>query len=252
VIRDDEDWLKPDWPAPARVRAAMTLRSGGVSVAPYDTLNLGTHVGDDPSAVAENRKRVRESLQLPSEPAWLEQVHGTQVALLPSRPPSTPLRADAAVSWGDGSVCAIQVADCLPVLLTNREGTVIAAAHAGWRGLASGVLENTVRSMDCLPANLIAWLGPAISQPHFEVGDEVRTAFVETDSTAAAAFTRNDRGRWQCDLYSLARQRLTALGLQRISGGGWCTYAERDRFFSFRRDGCCGRMAALIWLKTAS
>jgi hypothetical protein len=145
-------------------------------------------------------------------------------------------------------VCAIQVADCLPVLFADREGGVIGAAHAGWRGLAGGVLERTVMTMDCLPMNVIAWLGPAISQPNFEVGDEVREAFVAHAPAAAAAFQRNARERWQCDLYTLARQRLTALGIQHISGGTHCTYAEKDRFFSYRRDGRCGRMAALIWL----
>lgn len=241
--------LTPDWPAHPRVHAAMTLRTGGVSVAPYDTLNLGTHVGDAPAAVAENRKRVRESLQLPAEPAWLEQVHGTSVVDLDTQITSaTPPRADAAVTRRVGAVCVIQVADCMPVLFASRDGSTIGAAHAGWRGLAGGVLERTVAAMGGSPSSLIAWLGPTISQPNFEVGNEVRAAFIETDSKAAEAFRQNDRGRWQCDLYTLARQRLTALGIQHISGGGWCTYAERDRFFSFRRDGQCGRMAALIWL----
>jgi polyphenol oxidase len=240
--------LIPDWPAPARVRSAMTLRTGGVSAAPCDTLNLGTHVGDDPSAVMENRKRVRESLHLPSEPVWLEQVHGTSVLNLDEHSSATPARADAATTRIVGKVCAIQVADCMPILLASSDGKVIGAAHAGWRGLAGGVLEATVAALAQPPGSLIAWLGPAISQPHFEVGDEVRAAFVETDSKAAAAFTRNARDRWQCDLYTLARQRLTALGIRHISGGGWCTYAESERFFSFRRDGRCGRMAALIWL----
>jgi YfiH family protein len=254
--------LTPDWPAPAGVRAAMTLRTGGVSAAPYDSLNLGAHVGDDALAVAENRRRVRESLRLPAEPAWLEQVHGSAVLSLdaiaasplpadvtPTRSDSaTAHRADAAVTRRAGPVCVIQVADCMPVLFASRDGTAIGAAHAGWRGLANGVLEATITAMAQSPEDLVAWLGPAISQPHFEVGNEVRESFIAHDPAAAAAFQPNSRNRWQCDLYTLARQRLTARGLRHISGGTHCTYAEKDRFFSYRRDGRCGRMAALIWL----
>jgi YfiH family protein len=235
----------------------MTLRTGGVSRAPYDTLNLGIHVGDDATAVAENRHRVRASLGLPAEPAWLEQVHGTDVtnlddasAAASERAAGAPAmrRADAAITHRAGAVCAIQVADCMPVLFAARDGSAIGAAHAGWRGLAGGVLEATIAAL-ARPANdLIAWLGPAISQPHFEVGDEVRAAFIAHDPAAAAAFARNARDRWQCDLYTLARQRLAAAGIRHISGGDHCTYAEKDRFFSYRRDGQCGRMAALVWL----
>jgi YfiH family protein len=240
------DVLRPEWPVAGRVLAATTLRTGGVSAPPCDTLNLGTHVGDDPAAVAENRRRVSEALKLPSEPAWLEQVHGVEVANLDE---STPLkRADAAVTRTPGKVCVIQVADCMPVLFATKDASVIGAAHAGWRGLAGGVLEATIAAMRADPAETYAWLGPAISQQHFEVGDEVRAAFVGHDSAAASAFTQNARQRWQCDLYALARQRLTALGVTHISGGGWCTYEDRTRFFSFRRDGRCGRMAALLWL----
>ena len=225
----------------------MTQRTGGVSAAPYDSLNVGTHVGDDPIAVAENRRRIREFLRLPSEPVWLEQVHGTSVLKLDATAASAH-RADAAVTHRAGPVCVIQVADCMPVLFAARDGTAVGAAHAGWRGLANGVLEATVTAMAQPPDNLIAWLGPAISAANFEVGDEVRDAFIAHDRSAAAAFQPNARNRWQCDLYSLARQRLTALGIQHISGGSHCTYAEKDRFFSYRRDGRCGRMAALIWL----
>lgn len=287
--------LTPSWPVPPRVRAAMTLRAGGVSSPPYDTLNLGIHVGDDPAAVAANRLRVRESLRLPSDPAWLEQVHGTDVANLddpsrvnlddpssatvddlssanvhhpsranlhdPSSASPTPhasgthsalvapmRRADAAVTHCAGPVCAIQVADCMPVLFAARDGSAVAAAHAGWRGLAGGVLERTIAALACAPNDLVAWLGPAISQPNFEVGDEVREAFIAHHPAAATAFVRNARDRWQCDLYALARQRLTAAGIRHISGGEYCTYADQNRFFSYRRDGRCGRMAALVWL----
>jgi YfiH family protein len=240
------DVLRPEWLAPVGVHAAMTLRTGGVSEAPCDTLNLGIHVGDDPVAVAENRRRLHEDLKLPREPAWLEQVHGIEVADLDSSTPAK--RADAAVTRKPGKVCVIQVADCMPVLFAPKDASAVGAAHAGWRGLAGGVLEATIAAMRADPADTYAWLGPAISQKHFEVGDEVRAAFIDHDPGAASAFTQNPRQRWQCDLYALARQRLTALGVKNISGGGWCTYEDRARFFSFRRDGRCGRMAALIWL----
>lgn len=249
-------WLTPDWPAPPGVRAAFTLRTGGVSSPPWDSLNLGTHVGDDPAAVAENRRRLRAALALPAEPLWLDQVHGATV-----HEPSAPSqadprssdaprpRADAVVVRAPGQVCAIQVADCLPVIFAARDGTAVAAAHAGWRGLAGGVLEATVRSLGRPGRELLAWLGPAIGPAHFEVGDEVRAAFTAHDPQAASAFAANARGRWQCDLYALARQRLARLGIDAVSGGGWCTCADATRFFSFRRDGRCGRMAALAWLE---
>ncbi len=239
-----------EWPARASVRAAMTLRSGGVSLAPYDSLNLGTHVGDDPVAVAENRKRVRESLQLPSEPVWLEQVHGTSVLDLDTANGSRPPQADAAVTRRAGRVCVIQVADCMPVLFAARDGSAVGAAHAGWRGLVNGVLEATIAAMGVPPGELLAWLGPAIGPANFEVGDEVRAAFVDHDVQATMAFTPNARQRWQCDLYALARMRLAASGVPHVYGGGEGTYADRERFFSFRREGRTGRMAALIWLAT--
>jgi polyphenol oxidase len=239
--------LTPDWPAPSGVRAAFTLRTGGVSAPPFDSLNIGAHVGDAPACVAENRRRVREYLRLPGEPAWLEQVHGTDVAELDTQEADTP--ADAVISRRPGAVCAVQVADCMPVLFAARDASVVGVAHAGWRGLAAGVLEATVSRLRIPAAQLIAWLGPAISAEHFEVGSEVRAAFVPQDAGAADAFTANVRGRWQCDLAALARRRLAALGIPAVSGGAWCTYADRERFFSFRRDGQCGRMAALLWLE---
>lgn len=240
-------YLVPEWNAPAGVRAAFTLRSGGVSAAPFNSLNLGAHVGDDPVAVSANRRQVMTDLSLPSEPAWLEQVHGIEVADADTLGAAGALCADAVIARRAGTVAVIQVADCMPVLLAARDGRAVAAAHAGWRGLAAGVLEATVRSLGVPPAHLLAWLGPAIGPRHFEVGDEVREAFVVGDSTAAVNLTRNSRGRWQCDLAALARQRLRALGVPEICGGHWCTYADPERFFSYRRDGRCGRMAALIW-----
>ena len=243
--------ISPEWPAPASVRAAFTLRIGGASEPPFDTLNIGAHVGDDAQAVAENRRRLRDALRLPAEPAWMDQVHGVEVLEL-DQPESAHrvagiARADAAFARRLGNVCAVQVADCLPVLVTTRDGAVVAAAHAGWRGLAAGVLEATVRRLAVEPRALIAWLGPAIGPAHFEVGDEVRRAFLAHDPAASGAFVANARGRWQCDLAALARARLAALGIDEVFGGDWCTHADRSRFFSYRRDGRCGRMAALIW-----
>jgi YfiH family protein len=235
----------PQWPAPQRVRAAFTLRSGGVSRPPFDSLNVGVHVGDAPDAVCENRRRVREQLRLPAEPAWLEQVHGTDVIDLDA--PAADA-ADALFTRQTRRVCVVQVADCLPVLIAARDGSCVAAVHAGWRGLAAGVLEATLARLDSRPAQLMAWLGPAISAQHFEVGSEVRDAFIARDPDATGAFIANPRGRWQCDLAGLARRRLGAAGVNAVFGGQWCTYADPLRFFSYRRDGQCGRMAALIWL----
>ena len=242
------EFIVPDWPAPASLRAIFSLRTGGVSPPPFDALNIGAHVGDDPRAVTENRRRLREGLDLPAEPAWLEQVHGSRVVDLDRQTSSDSLGpADAAVTRTRGRICAIQVADCMPVLFAAADGSAVGAAHAGWRGLAAGVLEATVRAMNTPGADLLAWLGPAIGQAHFEVGAEVRAAFVAADAGAADAFSANERGRWQCDLYALARRRLAALGVPALYGGSWCTFVDRGRFFSYRRDGRCGRMAALIW-----
>jgi YfiH family protein len=241
--------LRPDWPAPPGVHAAFTLRGGGTSAAPYDSLNVGAHVADDAAAVSENRRRVRAALLLPSEPVWLNQVHGTHVLDLSAASPGEAqgARADAVITRRAGQVCVVQVADCLPVLLAVEDGSVVAAAHAGWRGLAAGVLEAVVTRLGVAPQRLMAWLGPAIGALHFEVGEEVRSAFVAGATGAAAAFSANARGRWQCDLPALARQRLATLGVSAVYGGGECTYADAARFFSFRRDGRCGRMAALVW-----
>ena len=242
--------LIPEWPAPPGVRAAFTLRSGGVSAPPFNSLNLGTHVGDEAQAVAENRRRLRTQLRLPEEPAWMEQVHGSDVLDLDALPQAAAhgvATADAALTRRTGRICTVQVADCLPVLLAARDGTVVAAAHAGWRGLAAGVLEATVQRFAVEPGQLLAWLGPGIGPAHFEVGEEVRRAFLAHDAGATVAFTANARARWQCDLAGLARKRLAELGVGGVFGGTWCTYSDASRFFSYRRDGRCGRMAALIW-----
>ena len=249
--------LLPHWEAPARIRAAFSLRSGGVSDSPYDSLNVGIHVGDDPLRVAQNRHRLRAALDLPAEPLWLDQVHGTDVlgadapGVAPRAPDGRP-QADAVVTHRAGVVCCIQVADCLPLLLAARDGSAIGAAHAGWRGLAAGVIEKTVQAMRIAPAELVAWLGPCIGPARFEVGDEVRAAFLLHDAAAAVAFRRNTRGRWLCDLATLARARLAALGVGAVSGGEWCTASDAARFFSHRRDGRSGRMAALLWMTPAS
>lgn len=239
------DWFMPAWPAPANVRSLQTTRHGGVSRAPYDSLNLGDHVGDNPLAVARNRLLLNRVV--PSEPVWLQQVHGTQVInadLAGCRP-----RGDASVAYHAGSVCVVMTADCLPVLLCDETGSVVGAAHAGWRGLCDGVIEATVREMNVTPEKLLAWLGPAISQPAFEVGEEVRAAFMAKDPQTSAAFVPGVEGKWQADLYCLARQRLRMLGVERIYGGEFCTFREPQRFFSYRRDGITGRMGSFIWLE---
>jgi len=240
-------FIQPNWPAPPNVHAASTLRSGGVSREPYDTFNLAAHVCDETQAVGENRRLLKAALRLSAEPSWLEQIHGdTVVEASPAQ--ARPPRADASVARSAGRVCAILTADCLPVLFCSRDGDRVAAAHAGWRGLAAGILDTTVGSLGLPGSELMAWLGPAISQRAYEVGDDVRIAMLARDSGFASAFAPNARGRWQCDLYQLARRNLMQLGVQAIYGGGYCTYDDADRFYSFRRDGQCGRMATLVWM----
>ncbi len=239
----NEHLIIPDWPAPSNVRAMQTTRRGGVSLAPYNSLNLGLHVGDSALAVEQNRMRL--SHFFPSEPVWLEQVHGATVAdadkagCLPS--------ADACI--GRRGVCVVMTADCLPILLCDIAGTVVGAVHAGWRGLAAGVIEAAVAAMDVKSENMMAWLGPAISRSAFEVGEEVRAAFVDTDASAEAAFLPSQTGKYQADIYRLARSRLNLLGIERIYGGDRCTYRESEDFFSYRRDGATGRMGTFIWLE---
>ncbi|HET7269082.1 MAG TPA: peptidoglycan editing factor PgeF [Oleiagrimonas sp.] len=244
-----EPWLFPDWPVPASVHAAVTTRLGpGVSAAPYDRLNLGLHTGDDAEAVHSNRQAVRHALALPSAPRWLQQVHGVRVAELGPLPNEQAPEADAAVSRIPGTVLAIMTADCLPVLFCADDGREIGAAHAGWRGLAGGVLEATVAAMATSPSHLLAWLGPCIGAASYEVGEQVRQAFVDTDKQAASAFVATRRGHWHADLAQLARQRLRAAGVERIGGGGFDTFSD-TRLYSYRRDGArSGRFASLIWL----
>lgn len=237
----------PDWPAPQNVRSLVTTRNGGVSQGVFSSFNLGAHVGDDPFAVATNRERVMALVS--GVPVWLNQVHGTRVFDTASfsagdRPPE----ADASFSRKAGFVCTVMTADCLPVLFCDLAGTVVATAHAGWRGLLAGVLEEAIAAMDVPGQNLMAYLGPAIGPQAFEVGDEVRSAFVAADETSAAAFRPSVSGKWLADIYLLARQRLAGQGVTRIYGGSLCSASESDRFFSYRRDGQTGRMASMIWL----
>lgn len=239
------EFLAPDWAVPGCVRAAMTTRAGGASTGPRASLNLATHVGDDPAAVTENRSRLRNALGLPAEPAWLEQEHGTVVVVLPA---ASQRPADAAVTFTRGQVCAVLVADCLPVFVASRTGDRVGIAHAGWRGLAAGVIEATLAALECEPGELVAWLGPSIGRRAFEVGDDVRDVFLAQDGGAAADFKPGQAGRWLADLPGLARRRLAAAGVTAVSGGDLCTHTDAARFYSFRRDGATGRMAALAWL----
>ena len=237
------DWIVPDWPAAKRVRALITTRAGGTSSGNFASLNLSERVGDDPRCVARNRAILNACL--PVEPAWMKQVHGTAVIDPEDVAPET--EADAAVTRRAGRVCAVTTADCLPVFLSDRAGRAVGIAHAGWRGLAGGVIESTVRATGA-PEDLIAYLGPGIGPHRYEVGEDVRRAFVDRDGAAAASFAQARDGKYLADLYALARRRLAAAGVAEVYGGGFCTASE-ERFFSFRRDRTTGRMASLIWLE---
>ncbi len=239
------DVIVPNWPAPQSVRAFITTRAGGVSQPPFDSLNLGDHVGDDPQAVVRNRALVRQLT--PAEPLWLKQVHGTRVVDVAKA--QAGVEADASVAHAAGQVCVVMTADCLPALFCNRAGTVVAAAHAGWRGLLDGVLEAAVAGMQVAGEDVLAYLGPAIGPQKFAVGDEVRQAFVAHDAKAAAAFTAASPGKWLADIYLLARQRLAQMGVSAVYGGTDCTVSDAERFYSYRRDGQTGRMAAVVWLE---
>ncbi|MDA8225684.1 MAG: peptidoglycan editing factor PgeF [Betaproteobacteria bacterium] len=238
------NWIYPDWPAPARVKSLVTTRGNGVSRGVYAGLNLGDHVGDDPIDVAQNRTLLRE--MLPSDPVWLRQVHGATVAYADHL--RETVEADAAVAHRNQTVCAVLTADCLPVLFCATDGSVVAAAHAGWRGLLAGVLEQTLDVMGLPAEQVMAWMGPAIGPEDYQVGNEVRQAFVSDFAQSAAGFKGCGSGKWLADMYTLARQRLQRAGVTRIYGGGFSTYAEPVRFYSHRRDGVTGRMASLVWI----
>lgn len=241
----DTAWIEADWPPIAGVRAGCTTRLGGVSAPPYDSLNLAEHVGDDPASVAANRKRLVEALALPESPHWLNQVHGTVCLNLDDGPGGGT--ADAALSR-QGRVCAVMTADCLPVLIAARDGTAVAAVHAGWRGLQAGVIERAIDALGMPPAELQVWLGPMIGSSAFEVGAEVKGAFTADDAGAADLFEpASQPDHWMADLPGLARRRLRGCGVEAVFGGDLCTHTDAGRFFSYRRDGRCGRMVSLIW-----
>lgn len=241
-------FIRPDWPAPAHVQAVVTTRQGGVSNSDYAGLNLATHVGDQQAAVNANRKLLLASLGLAAEPCWLNQVHGTDIVRADEL--QAPADADAAITAVSDVVCAVLTADCLPVLLTDTEGQSVAAVHAGWRGMCAGVIENTVsafRSEGVAAERILAWLGPAIGPDVYEVDVPVRDAMLATSPACTAAFHDSRPAHWYLDLYAAARLRLAALGIDRVYGGGFCTYSE-ERFFSHRRKAPCGRQASLIWI----
>ena len=241
------DWLVPDWPAPASVRAVTTTRQGGVSQGCYASMNPADHVDDDPVAVMANRKYLQQALDLPGQPVWLQQVHGTEV--INAATAGTSPTADAAYSLEAGVVCAVLTADCLPVLLSDTAGECVATIHAGWRGLVAGVIEQAARATGRPGNTLLAWLGPAIGPSAFQVGEEVRDSFMAHDQAAAGAFRQGTDGRWFADLYQLARQRLADCGVTAVYGGEYCSFTDSERFYSYRRDGVTGRMATLIWLE---
>lgn len=243
--------LVPDWPAPTGVQAVVTTRAGGVSRPPYASLNLGTNTADRREHVAENRRRLQTGLALPEEPRWLRQVHGVGVVAA-EQVSRDVTEADAVWTARPGIVCAIQTADCLPVFLCDRDGGRVALIHAGWRGLAAGVIEAAHAALEVPGERLLAWLGPAIGPRAFEVGAEVRRAFLAVDPGLTGAFRATPHGRWLADLYHLARHRLGRCGVARVYGGGFCTVADSRRFYSYRRDGRTGRMASLLWVTRSS
>lgn len=245
-------FVTPPWTAPGgvlheQVGAASTTRHGGASHAPYDSFNLAQHVGDDPQAVAANRRRLADWLELPAAPRWLQQVHGTRV--IEAGDWHAGIEADASIARVRGVVLAVMTADCLPLLLAAADGAAVAAVHAGWRGLAAGIIERTLEQLAVAPGDVLAWIGPAISQPAFEVGDEVRDAFVADDHLAVNCFAPNAQARWQADLKMLATLRLRRAGVRRITDRGHCTFRQPEDYFSYRRAHPCGRMASLIWLR---
>jgi len=240
------EFIYPDWPATGQVHACVSTRRTGFSVPPYDSFNLAAHVGDDADAVGRNRALLREFLQLVQEPVWLNQVHGDRVLDLDG--PVRDLDADAAVTSRQHAVCSVMTADCLPLLFASTSGDRVGAAHAGWRGLAAGIIEATVAEMHTPAEQLLVWLGPAIGPQHFEVGEDVRQAFMQQQPRAEAAFIATRPGHWLADIYQLARLRLARLGIHQIYGGDLCSYTDAQRFYSYRRDKRTGRMASLIWL----
>jgi YfiH family protein len=238
--------IRPDWDTPRGIEALCTTRVEGVSSAPYDCLNLGKHVGDEDEQVNRNRQQLRESLELPRDPDWINQIHGSQVVTLEK---DQNRDADAAITRQTGRIAAVMVADCLPILVASRDATEVAAIHAGWRGLQAGVIQSSLRAMHAPPGSLLAWIGPAISQANFEVGDDVRDAFLNTNPMNADFFIAHGAGHWLCDLGGIAEQILKQLGVSAVSRDQHCTFRDKDLFYSYRRNGVTGRQAALIWIK---
>lgn len=236
-------WLTPDWPAPANVYAATTLRTGGVSCGAYASLNPALHVGEDADLVMQNRQLIKEWLDLPGDPVWLDQIHSNRAVQAVTTEPLQ--QADASYTAESGVVCAVLTADCLPLLVCATDGSQVAAIHAGWRGLLAGVIGNTITTMK--NSDFLVWLGPAIGPNCFEVGAEVRDAFLEKSSAFTTAFKQQSNGKWLADIYQLARIDLAMFGVDKVYGGGFCTVTEQERFYSYRRDKQTGRMATLIW-----
>ena len=238
-----DSWLQADWPAPSFIQAGTTLRQGGVSRGEYSSLNIAAHVGDELAMVEKNRL----SLNLPNEPQWLEQIHSTKAILLPHEK-SVP-KADAAYTEKKNIICSVMTADCLPLLITNKQGSCVAAIHAGWRGLCNGIIEATIKSLPAEPESLLVWLGPAIGPDVYEVGEEVYDAYTKDNNEAKQAFTSVSEKHWLFDIYELAKLRLQKLGIKQVYGGDHCTFTEKDMFFSYRRDKVTGRMASMIWIE---
>ena len=240
------NWLQADWPAPDFIKAGTTLRQGGVSKGDYASFNLATHVGDELAAVEENRAILTRNLNIPDAPQWLEQIHSTKAVLLPNG--ETIPKADASYTSKENVVCAVMTADCLPLLVTNKQGSCVASIHAGWRGLCDGIIETTIKKLPVDPESLLVWLGPAIGADVYEVGEEVYDAFIKTEVEAKQAFISVSEGHWLFDIYQLARLRLNKTGVKQIYGGDRCTLSEEQQFYSYRRDDVTGRMASMIWI----
>jgi len=251
-MQSSSSYITPTWPAPAHVKALTTVRQGGYSLKPFDSFNLALHVNDDPKAVHANREYLKSVAHLPSDPIWLTQVHGIHVIDLKDYCNQEQenfqmhsIEADASIAFQKNQVCAVLTADCLPILLCDKKGTRISAIHAGWKGLAAGIIQSTIEKLDCDPKTLLVWLGPSIGPKSFEVREDVFAAFKEYQQEA---FVETDRGTWNADIYQLAREQLRTKGINHIFGGDYCTYLDVQHFYSYRRSNVTGRMASLIWM----
>lgn len=241
-----KNWLPADWPAPDFIKAGTTLRQGGASNSVYSSFNLATHVGDKLADVEKNRAILTQSLELPDAPQWLEQIHSTKAVLLPNE--NVNPRADASYTSQENVICSVMTADCLPLLVTDKQGSCVAAIHAGWRGLCNGIIETTIKKLPVEPESMLVWLGPAIGADVYEVGEEVYDAFTKNEIAAKQTFTSTSEGHWLFDIYQLAKLRLNKMGIHHVYGGDRCTLSEKEHFFSYRRDDVTGRMASMIWI----